>query len=129
MFCNISSTKNTYNTSQHSPIHTQIHTQIQAASLQSVKLLIRNSHTHIHTPVEQPSGAIWGSVSCSRTLQHAHRSPGDQTTNPLIGPTTRSLLRYSLLKVNVHAQSSRCILFINTTTSVMLQTHGSLLVL
>ncbi len=42
----------------------------QVTSLQRAKLLIWNSDTHIHTPMTQPLGAIWGSVSCPRTLQH-----------------------------------------------------------
>ncbi len=39
-------------------------------SLQRANLLIRNSFTHVHSPVAQPLGAIWGSVSCLRTLRH-----------------------------------------------------------
>lgn len=38
------------------------------------------SVAHTHTLVEQPSEAIWGSVSFLRTLGHAART-GDRTTN------------------------------------------------
>ena len=40
--------KDIYTTYQHSPVHTLI-----------------------HTPITKASGAIWGSVSCPRTLQYA----------------------------------------------------------
>ncbi len=52
--------------------HTFTHSQ-QAVSLLDSHLLIRSSYTNIHKLMEQPSGAVWGSVSlsCPRTLWHA----------------------------------------------------------
>ncbi len=55
------------------------------ASLQRANLLIRNSHT----PLEQPSGGIWGSVSHPRTLRRvdwrsrgSNHQPSDWWTTP-----------------------------------------------
>lgn len=64
----------------HSHIHTHIYTLMAEAALKGSDLLIRShaafpnksatqyfcaqSSTLIHTSMEQPSGAIWGSVSC-----------------------------------------------------------------
>ncbi len=50
--------------------HTHSHTNSKVASLQRASLLFRNSYTHIHTPMAQSSGVIWGLVSCPRTLWH-----------------------------------------------------------
>ncbi len=48
-------------------------------SLPWANLLIRNSYTHTHTPMAQPSGAIRD--SCPRTLSHQPEGPGnDQFT-------------------------------------------------
>lgn len=46
------------NTCHHSPIHTSIPSAHQE----------RYTSTHTHTPFAMPSGAIWSSVSCPRTL-------------------------------------------------------------
>ncbi len=51
---------------QHKSAFTHSHTHIHA--VQTANLPIGNSYTHTHTPVVQPLGAIWGSVSCTRTL-------------------------------------------------------------
>lgn len=38
------------------------------------------SHTHTNTLMEQPSSAIWGSVSCPKLLGHAAVGSWDLTT-------------------------------------------------
>ncbi len=38
-------------------------------------LLIRDTHTRTHTLMEQPSGTVWGSVSCLTTLKHELEEP------------------------------------------------------
>ncbi len=54
------------------PLHhgVSIHTHNRINS-KVANLLIRKSYTYIYTPMEQPVGAIWGLVSCPRTLRHA----------------------------------------------------------
>ena len=41
-------------------------------------------HIHIHTPMAQPLGAIWGSVPCLRTLQHVNWRSWNRAANLLI---------------------------------------------
>ncbi len=51
---------------QHSSAFTHSQPNSKVASLQSANLLIKNTNTHIHTPMEQLLGVMWGSVSCPR---------------------------------------------------------------
>ncbi len=77
LFLNLSTTQSAFTTQVFvSPVHTVGHTNTRILSA------IRNSFTNIHTPVAQPLGAMWGSVSCPKTLWHVgRRSPW--TTPPI----------------------------------------------
>ncbi len=66
--------------------HTQSHTKGRwLLDRKPTCSLGTHTHTHIHTAMVQPSGTIWGSVSCPRTLRHVDGGTWDWTTDPLIG--------------------------------------------
>ncbi len=73
----------------------------------------------IHTPVVQPLKAIWGSVSCPRTLWHVDQRSQDRTTDLLIG-------RWPALPAEPQPTLSILMLCMNGTLHSSVQVAGAI---